>query len=136
MSVKMKARVVTEDEKESGLRATLNLGHTVGHAIEVATGYDTLRHGEAVSLGMVTAFRLAQNLGKASAADAARCESLLRDVGLPVNLDDYLNAESLAYVASDKKRRGDDITFVIPGAPGSIERMSLPLAKLPELLGL
>lgn len=79
-----KAEVVQQDERETGRRALLNLGHTFGHAIEAATGYGSWLHGEAVGAGMVLAGRLSVRLGLLPSADAARLESLLSDFGLPV----------------------------------------------------
>jgi len=127
MSVALKARIVTEDERESGARALLNLGHTVGHAIEVASGFGALRHGEAVSLGMVAAFRLAQRLGRASAQDAERVTKLLEALGLPTQVDRYLDDRTLAFIGADKKRKGGKLRFIVPGAPGATE--IVPLAE-------
>lgn len=127
MSVALKARIVTEDERESGARALLNLGHTVGHAIEVASGFGALRHGEAVSLGMVAAFRLAERLGRASAQDAERVTKLLAALGLPTQVDRYLDDRTLAFIGADKKRKGGKLRFIVPGAPGATE--IVPLAE-------
>ncbi len=80
-----KARIVAEDEREGGRRALLNLGHTFGHAFEAECGYgEALRHGEAIALGMVLAFRLSQRLGLAAEADGARVVAHLAANGLPV----------------------------------------------------
>jgi shikimate kinase/3-dehydroquinate synthase len=127
MSVQLKARVVTEDERESGARATLNLGHTIGHAVEVASGFGALRHGEAVSLGMVAAFRLAARLGRVQAADGERVTRLLQRLGLPVDVDRYLDDRTLAFIGADKKRKGGKVRFIVPGAPGQTE--IVPLAE-------
>jgi shikimate kinase/3-dehydroquinate synthase len=127
MAVELKARIVTEDERESGARALLNLGHTVGHAIEVASGFGTLRHGEAVALGMVAAFRLAQRLGRASEHDAERVTKLLAALGLPTQVDRYLDDRTLAFIGADKKRKGGKLRFIVPGAPGATE--IVPLAE-------
>src|SRR5204863_3534019 len=72
-SVRVKARVVSRDEREDDLRACLNLGHTVGHALEAYAGYGKLRHGEAVSLGLVAALRVGERLGLTERALAERC---------------------------------------------------------------
>ncbi|HEX5658916.1 MAG TPA: 3-dehydroquinate synthase [Polyangiales bacterium] len=125
MSVQLKARVVTEDEKETGVRGTLNLGHTVGHAIEAAVGLGALRHGECVALGMVAAFRLAAKLGRASAADGERITKLMKRLGLPTELDRYLDDRTLAFMGSDKKRKGGKLRFIVPGAPGATEIVPL-----------
>src|SRR5262249_24757101 len=88
-SIAMKADIVARDERETGDRALLNLGHTFGHAFEAAAGYsDRLLHGEAISLGMVCAFGFSARLGLASAADAERVTRHLADVGLPTRLSE------------------------------------------------
>ncbi|MEM9194010.1 MAG: 3-dehydroquinate synthase [Myxococcota bacterium] len=122
-----KARVVAADEREGGMRALLNLGHTVGHAIERAGAFDRYLHGEAVALGLVAAFRVGRALGRD--ADEARLLALLQRAGLPVDLDEVLHGplSSVAFesLRSDKKRRGDHIVFVVPGAPGHTELVPL-----------
>lgn len=114
-----KARVVAEDERESGRRALLNLGHTFGHALEAECGYGgALLHGEAVAIGMVMAFDLSVRLGFCSAEDAARVRAHLSAVGLPVT-PPRLNGERMdtdrliAHMASDKKVAGGKVTFVL-----------------------
>ena len=134
MSAALKARVVTEDERESGLRATLNLGHTLGHAIEAEQGYSGLRHGEAVALGMVAAFGLAARLGVGSSAQRDRLVRLLSGLGLPTDVGSYLRPEVLSFMAADKKRNADSVTFVLPAEPGRMELRPLKLTELPGLL--
>lgn len=134
MCVQHKARVVTEDEKETGVRATLNLGHTLGHAIEAASGYAGLRHGEAVALGMVAAFRLAARLGAGSEENSKRMLALLRKLGLPVDVDKYLDERTLAFMSSDKKRKGGKIRFVVPGAPGTAQLVPLATEEIARLV--
>jgi shikimate kinase/3-dehydroquinate synthase len=111
-----KLAVVAEDERDAGRRQALNLGHTVGHAIETATGYARYRHGEAVALGLLAALRL-------SGQDALRGEvaELLAARGLPTTLDADVDREAvLAATARDKKRRGGRVGFVLVDAPGAI----------------
>jgi shikimate kinase/3-dehydroquinate synthase len=134
MSASLKARVVASDEREAGPRMLLNLGHTVGHAVEASMHYQGIRHGEAVSLGMVAAFRLAVALGRASEEEEGRVTRLLRSLGLPVELDDYFSGATLSFVGSDKKRRSAEVNFVVPSAPGKVEIVPLPLSDLPLLL--
>lgn len=134
MSVQLKARIVTEDERETGVRALLNLGHTVGHAIEAATGFQGLRHGEAVALGMVAAFRLSKGLGVAQEHEVARLTSLLERLGLPVDLDSYLGDKTLDFLGSDKKRKGGKVRFVVPGAPGATKLEPLTLDDVKRLV--
>jgi 3-dehydroquinate synthase len=134
MSVKLKARIVTEDEKESGVRATLNLGHTVGHAIEAASGFVGLRHGEAVALGMVAAFRLAERLGAGSTQASQRLLALLRRLGLPTELDRHLDERTLGFMHADKKRKGGKVRFIVPGAPGQTEQRALSVEEISALV--
>ena len=109
-----KCEVVAADERDTGLRAVLNLGHTVGHAIEAASGYDRYRHGEAVSLGLLAALRLSE-------APALRdeVESILRRHRLPVSLDREIGAEAiLEALQRDKKRTAAGVAFVLLSEPG------------------
>jgi 3-dehydroquinate synthase len=116
-AVRVKAEVVAEDETESGRRAILNFGHTVGHALEAASGYGLL-HGEAVGLGMLAALSLGEARGLGTPALTARAKALLARLGLPVDLGPRLSAEVLARVTVDKKRRGGAIRFVFVPAAG------------------
>jgi shikimate kinase/3-dehydroquinate synthase len=110
-----KLRIVAEDELDTGVRQLLNLGHTVGHAIETATGYGRYRHGEAVALGLLAELRL-------SGADALREEvtELLLKAGLPVSLDREVDLEQVIFAtARDKKRVGEGpVPFVLCPLPG------------------
>ena len=110
-----KLAVVAADERDGGLRQVLNLGHTVGHAIETVTGYSRLRHGEAVGLGLLTALRL-------SGADALRAQvgGLLSAAGLPVSLGDLDVDAVLEATRRDKKRVGEAVPFVLCEAPGAV----------------
>jgi shikimate kinase/3-dehydroquinate synthase len=109
-----KIGIVAEDERDSGQRAILNLGHTVGHAIEAATGYSRYRHGEAVGLGLLAALRL-------SRADGLRSEveGLLASHGLPVSLDPSIGVDDvIEAIGRDKKRTSEGIGFVLLERPG------------------
>lgn len=119
-SVKAKAAVVQADERESGQRALLNLGHTFGHVLEAAAGYDgRLLHGEAVSIGIVMAFEASCRMGLCSADDAARVKAHYQAVGLPVNASDItpqlsVSAESLVEaMKKDKKADRNSIKFIL-----------------------
>jgi 3-dehydroquinate synthetase len=116
-AVKVKADVVTEDEREGGRRAILNFGHTIGHAIEAASGYDLL-HGEAVSLGMVAALALGESLGVSSPGLVQRARVLLAGLGLPVDFESWVTPSVLARIDVDKKRHGQDVKFVFVPEPG------------------
>jgi shikimate kinase/3-dehydroquinate synthase len=133
MSVQLKARIVTADEKETGVRALLNLGHTLGHAIEAASGYTALRHGEAVALGMVAAFRVACGLGAASREQAERMERLLSRLGLPTDLDRHLDDRAMTFLGSDKKRKGGKVRFIVPAAPGQTDIVALGAEEIARL---
>jgi 3-dehydroquinate synthase len=116
-AVRVKAEVVAEDETEGGRRATLNFGHTVGHALEAASGYELL-HGEAVALGMVAALQLGAALGVGPRALADRARALLGKMGLPTDYARRLGPTVWQRLAVDKKRRGSTIRFVFCPAPG------------------
>ena len=117
-SCELKARIVAEDERESGARALLNFGHTFGHAIEAGTGYGAWLHGEAVAAGMVMAAQLSVLSGKLEKGDAVRLGELLRRAGLPVR-GPALGAERmLELMALDKKVAGGRIRFVMLEAIG------------------
>ena len=120
VSCQSKADVVARDERETGDRALLNLGHTFGHALETATNYDSGRlvHGEGVAIGMVLAHQFSAKMNLASPDDAARVEAHLRQVGLPVSIDDIPgnlpSAEKLMdYIAQDKKVARGALTFIL-----------------------
>jgi shikimate kinase/3-dehydroquinate synthase len=110
-----KCEVVAADERDSGRRAVLNLGHTVGHAIEAASGYSRYRHGEAVGLGLLAALRLSE------APDlAAEVEEILRRHDLPVKLDSSIAVEEvLEALQRDKKRTATGVGFVLLAEPGA-----------------
>ncbi|MGI9471649.1 MAG: 3-dehydroquinate synthase [Rubripirellula sp.] len=121
-SCKSKARVVGEDEREtSGRRAILNYGHTFAHAIEATSGYGTLLHGEAVSIGMQMAARLAINLGMAEASLLDRQTALLTACGLPTTLADADAGEMLPVMMRDKKVAHGKLKFVLPTEIGVVE---------------
>jgi shikimate kinase / 3-dehydroquinate synthase len=128
-SVEIKARVVARDEREAGERLVLNLGHTVGHAIEAASGF-RVRHGEAVAVGLLAALRLSARRGLCEPALEGRIAALLGRLGLPVTLDPWLRREVLRHCAVDKKRAEGEVRFVAVSAPGAVRILQLPLAEL------
>jgi 3-dehydroquinate synthase len=127
-SCRAKAAIVARDERETGDRALLNLGHTFGHALEAATGFsDRLFHGEGVAIGMTLAAEFSASLGMIAASDAARVKRHLADVGLPTHLQDIAgfaqeglaDADALmALMAQDKKVRRGKLTFILLEAVG------------------
>lgn len=120
----IKAQVVASDERESGVRAILNYGHTFGHAIETLTHYRTYVHGEAVAIGMHTAARFACALGVCDAGLVARQRALIEAAGLPVRMPRLDVDELLQAFGRDKKTRGGTLQFVLPEAIGRVRLVS------------
>ncbi len=120
-SVETKARVVSEDEKERGLRAALNYGHTFGHVIEKETGYKKYLHGESVAIGIVMANRLAQRLGMLSNEEAERIISVLKRYDLPTSyvIEDIESFYEAFFL--DKKSGDSKIKFILPRGIGDVE---------------
>jgi len=119
---RLKADVVEEDEQEqSGRRAILNYGHTFGHAVETLLGYGKLLHGEAVSIGMLCASRLAERLGRVDAELTARQKNLLAALGLPTDFPDLDHDQVLRAMKHDKKVEHGRLRFVLPDRLGHVE---------------
>ena len=115
-----KVAVVTADEREeTGVRAVLNLGHTIGHAIEAATGFTRFTHGEAVGLGLRAALWLSRRLCGLAAGDEARGHALLDGLGLPGRLEGVPVEAVCDLTHRDKKAAGDGIGYVLLDALGS-----------------
>ena len=124
-SCRAKADVVARDEHETGDRALLNLGHTFGHALEGATGYDSARlvHGEGVSIGMCLAHRFSAHMNLASPDDGRRVAAHLKEVGLPTSMAEIPGglppAEKLMeFIAQDKKAKRGTLTFILTRGVG------------------
>jgi 3-dehydroquinate synthase len=133
-SCEIKAWVVGQDERESGLRAILNFGHTFGHAIESGLGYGQWLHGEAVACGMVMAADLSARLGLVPADFALRLKQLIERAGLPVR-GPALGAERyLELMRIDKKAQGGEIRFVLIDAPGRAVMRAAPDALVRDVL--
>ena len=119
-SVEIKAEIVRADPREHGRRKTLNFGHTLGHAIEHATGYRLL-HGECVAIGMVLEGRLAERLGVADAGTTDSIEGVLQRAGLPVTLPPHLIADDvLRATRMDKKARAGSVEYALPRRIGAM----------------
>ncbi|WP_248930852.1 3-dehydroquinate synthase [Paenibacillus hamazuiensis] len=118
---KVKATVVSQDEKENDLRAILNLGHTIGHALEAVAGYGELVHGEAISIGMVGAAKLAQRFGYPEEIYTVT-KRILKKFGLPTKLPEHLNTDEIMNaMMHDKKFKEGKMVFIVPQAIGKVE---------------
>ena len=130
--VAYKAGVVERDEREQHERKLLNLGHTVGHAVEKCSGY-SIAHGHAVAMGLAIIARAAQRLGWTEEPIADRIIACLQKNGLPTGTE--FSAEDLAHAASaDKKRSGHEITLVVPRKIGLCELKKVPVAELVSII--
>jgi 3-dehydroquinate synthase len=131
-SVEIKADVVRRDERESGVRKTLNFGHTIGHAVELCSGY-TLLHGDAVAVGMVHESELAERLGVAASGTAARIRESVRVAGLPERRPPSMSIEAVVRATrADKKARAGRVEYALPSRIGAMaaadQGWSLPVS--------
>ncbi|MEP6907018.1 MAG: 3-dehydroquinate synthase [Pseudoxanthomonas sp.] len=133
-SCEIKAWVVSQDERDSGLRAILNFGHTFGHAIESGLGYGQWLHGEAVGCGMVMAVELSLRLGLVDAPFAQRLKALVARARLPVTGPKLGAQRYLELMQVDKKAEGGEIRFVVIDAPGSACLRAAPSALVSEVI--
>jgi shikimate kinase/3-dehydroquinate synthase len=133
-AIEAKVRVVRDDERESGHRALLNLGHTVGHALEAQGGYTRWLHGEAVALGTIAEMRASEALGFTSKALVERAEALLAALGLPTKIEHAELAASWPFVASDKKRVHGAVRLPVVTGPGLARLERVPLEVLRRAL--
>ncbi len=134
----LKARVVSEDEKEAGLRAILNYGHTIGHAIETLTNYRGFLHGEAVAIGMAAEAKLSEILGYLSPEHRALIVQTIRSYGLPLgtglDLEPSLMVQAMRI---DKKARKGSLTFILPEQIGRVRiERAVPEDRVLEVLQL
>ncbi|WP_248635285.1 3-dehydroquinate synthase [Desulfatibacillum aliphaticivorans] len=130
-SIAIKADVVNQDEKETGIRKILNFGHTFGHALEKTAG---VSHGKAVSAGMVMACNLSMDRGLLKESDSERIKKLLKDLGLPLRIE-VDPAKALDALAKDKKKLGDAIQFVLLKALGEAVVETISIRDLETNLG-
>lgn len=117
---RIKADVVSSDEHENGLRAILNYGHTIGHALETVTGYGRFRHGEAVILGMIAAGRIAERRGILSESDFNRQNSLLERIGIVKDMKGITVGDMYQAMMRDKKIVAGHLRFILPDTVGSV----------------
>jgi 3-dehydroquinate synthase len=133
----LKARIVSQDEHESGPRLLLNYGHTFAYALEAATGYRRFSHGEAVAIGMTLAARLAVSLGLADESLLERQTRLLYRIGLPTHFSGVAPTSVLDALLHDKKRRAGRLRFVVPCGPGRGQVVDdVPVELVARTLGL
>ncbi|ERE02433.1 3-dehydroquinate synthase [Pseudogulbenkiania ferrooxidans] len=134
-SCEMKAAIVSEDEKENGVRALLNLGHTFGHAIEAGLGYGAWLHGEAVAVGMVLAAAASAELGWISRDDVERVRRLIAAAGLPVKAPAMPTEQWLSLMSHDKKVEAGTVRFVLLRSLGqAVIESGLDTALLDRIL--
>jgi len=134
-SCEIKAAIVAADERESGVRALLNFGHTFAHAIESAAGYGSWLHGEAVAAGMALAARFSARLGRLPQGDAQRLIALLERLRLPVRPPQFSGDVWLEYMGRDKKNEGGRITLILLDALGHAAiAKDVPRSALEEFL--
>jgi 3-dehydroquinate synthase len=120
-SCQIKADVVSKDEREAGVRAILNYGHTIGHAIETVTGYKKYLHGEAVAMGMVAAAGLSVKMGVLGRQEEVRIKELIEMYRLPVKIPGDLNVtDMISAMAFDKKAKAGKLSFVLPESIGTV----------------
>ncbi len=118
-SCQAKVDIVSQDEKETGIRAILNYGHTIGHAIESLTGYTMINHGEAVAIGMVAAGKIALKSGLWNETEDRRQYLLIKKAGLPTDIPSQINVENiLSSLKTDKKVKEGSIHFILPEGIG------------------
>ena len=133
-SCELKAQVVGADERESGLRAILNLGHTFGHAIESGMGYGKWLHGEAVGCGMVQAAELSTEVLGFAVSDVQRVRDLVAAIGCPTQAPDLGHDRWIALMQGDKKTDGGEIRFVLMPRLGQAKMQAVPADALARVL--
>ncbi len=122
LSCQAKADVVGKDEKEAGLRAILNYGHTIGHAVESLTGYTQVIHGEAVGIGMVAAGKIAASLGMWTEAETQRQNNLISKASLPTQLPNGIDIDAIVDALQiDKKVQAGKVRFILPTQIGAVK---------------
>jgi len=119
-NAELKAKVVAEDEKESGSRAILNFGHTVGHAVEAVSGFG-LKHGQAVAIGMVAEAKISNRVGRMKEEDVIRLKEVIEKTGLPVDVPSLDISEVMTAMRHDKKVTGSKVRFVLLNTIGDAD---------------
>ncbi|MEG2009407.1 MAG: 3-dehydroquinate synthase [Oscillospiraceae bacterium] len=132
--IEIKGEIVAEDELDLGARHKLNLGHTIGHAIEIRSSY-SLNHGEAVAIGMYMICKAAEKIGHCETGTASRLKHVLNTFNLPTSTS-YDSKELAQFVLSDKKRSGDSIDFVFPKQVGNCFCKSVAVSEIEAIIDL
>jgi len=130
----IKADITAQDETEKGIRAHLNYGHTLGHAVETLTGYSRFLHGEAVAIGMLAVAQLSQTLGFCGSEDVGRIDALLRDADLPGAIPPYSVSDYLHAMLKDKKKTGSTSNVVLMRRIGDVFLQSVAQEQLQTFL--
>jgi 3-dehydroquinate synthase len=133
-SLEIKAQVVQKDETETSLRAILNYGHTLGHAIEMLTGFSKVKHGEAVAMGMAFAAKLSYVLGRCRDDVPRRISEILKNYELPYVWPELPAAKYIAAVSKDKKASSRNIKFILPKKIGKVDIVPLPAEVIRKCL--
>jgi len=129
----IKAQIVSADEREGDLRRVLNLGHTVGHALESAANFRRLKHGEAVGYGMIAASRISAARGRMPQADVEKVESAIRSIGVLPLLKGTKMVPLMKALLQDKKVRDGSVHFILPRTIGQVEiTKDVPLSLVRE----
>ena len=131
-SCKIKALVVSEDEKENGIRAILNFGHTLGHALEALTGFSKIKHGEAIAIGMHYAAKIAYHLDISKEDFTGQIIKILNDYHLPFQWPKINKTKLLKLVLNDKKATSKNIKFILPQKIGKVSIVPLTLPKIKD----
>ncbi|WP_333654174.1 3-dehydroquinate synthase [Dissulfurispira sp.] len=136
-SCEIKAEVVSRDEREAGLRAILNYGHTIGHAIETETGYSRFLHGEAIAIGMNLEAWLSEIMGFLGRKDALKIKAVIDSYGLPSELPADLNADKLiSHMKLDKKVEAGEMKFILPEKLGKVKiQKGIDIENIRKALG-
>lgn len=121
----IKAEIVSQDEKELGIRKILNFGHTIGHALETATSYKTYTHGQAVLIGMYYEALMAKGFKMIDREYFNKIEKIIKETGINLDINKFSKEELLHNMTKDKKNKDGKISFILPNGPGSVEEVLL-----------
>lgn len=132
-AIAVKINIIQQDPYEHGRRAALNLGHTIGHALEKLSNY-SIRHGEAVAIGTVAEARLAERIGLATTGLAEKIATVLTTIGLPIAIPEDMDRHQILKIMQyDKKRKGKELLFALPATIGDV-RTGIMIERLPEYI--